>query len=238
MLAAVFALALVASCGEGGGEPPRVAETAAEAGPPDSGGDQGAAGTEAGTEAQMGAGGAQDAAAQAGEAQRPTAPADQEAAGDEADGGEAGGGEVDGEEAASAALAATNLAALPPPKHDPEELMGLNRGQITVMLGAPNLVRRDAPAEVWQYLGGECVLDLFLYRRIPDPPTGPILPKPKPRPEERRRRANPATNPGAGGADVLYLVSYYEMRPRGPGPVSDWGCLNDLMAARHDGEAG
>jgi hypothetical protein len=41
--------------------------------------------------------------------------------------------------------------------------MGLARGEVEELLGEPGLVRREAPAEVWQYQSGGCVLDVFLY---------------------------------------------------------------------------
>ena len=46
---------------------------------------------------------------------------------------------------------------------DPDEVMGLARGEVEELLGEPGLVRREAPAEVWQYQSGGCVLDVFLY---------------------------------------------------------------------------
>src|SRR5690606_38618071 len=44
------------------------------------------------------------------------------------------------------------------------ELVGLTRGQVSRLPGAPSLLRRDAPAEVWQYIGATCVLHVFLYQ--------------------------------------------------------------------------
>ncbi len=46
---------------------------------------------------------------------------------------------------------------------DPEALIGRDAGEILSALGPPQLVRRDSPAEIWQYRGESCVLDLFLY---------------------------------------------------------------------------
>lgn len=46
---------------------------------------------------------------------------------------------------------------------DPRQLIGLDGSQVTVLLGRPTLKRRDAPAEIWQYAGRDCVLMLFLY---------------------------------------------------------------------------
>jgi hypothetical protein len=33
------------------------------------------------------------------------------------------------------------------------------------MLGEPSLVRRDPPAEIWQFHDRHCILDVFLYAR-------------------------------------------------------------------------
>jgi hypothetical protein len=43
-------------------------------------------------------------------------------------------------------------------------VLGLQPGELQEMLGAPKLVRRDAPAEVWQYRSEACVLDVFIYQ--------------------------------------------------------------------------
>lgn len=45
----------------------------------------------------------------------------------------------------------------------PKRVMGLDEFAIQRLLGAPRLIRREAPAEVWQYRTAACVLDLFLY---------------------------------------------------------------------------
>ncbi len=57
-------------------------------------------------------------------------------------------------------------AALPPePKidDDPARIMGLDGTGLTGLLGEPELVRREPPAEIWQYRGASCVFDVFLY---------------------------------------------------------------------------
>jgi hypothetical protein len=46
---------------------------------------------------------------------------------------------------------------------DPDALIGREAAEIRRALGPPQLVRRDAPAEIWQYRTQACVLDLFLY---------------------------------------------------------------------------
>ncbi len=50
----------------------------------------------------------------------------------------------------------------------PSRLKGMNTAQVRALLGNPNFRRRDAPAEIWEYRGHACTLDLFLY----DHPTG------------------------------------------------------------------
>jgi len=57
-------------------------------------------------------------------------------------------------------------AALPPEpviNDDPQQLMGIGPGALSAVLGDPELVRREAPAEIWQYRNDGCVLDVFLY---------------------------------------------------------------------------
>lgn len=45
----------------------------------------------------------------------------------------------------------------------PEDLKGLAADELAAMLGAPSLLSRDGPAQIWQYAGGGCVLHVFLY---------------------------------------------------------------------------
>ena len=61
---------------------------------------------------------------------------------------------------------AESVAALPPTPAvdaDPERLLGLAPGDLEGLLGRPELVRRESPAQVWQYRTGACVLDVVLY---------------------------------------------------------------------------
>ncbi len=46
---------------------------------------------------------------------------------------------------------------------DPQELMGLDTETVASALGTPEQIRKEAPAQVWQYLAADCVLDLYLY---------------------------------------------------------------------------
>lgn len=68
------------------------------------------------------------------------------------------------------------IAALVPPP-PPPPLPNLSAGQfigqgpddLVAMLGEPRLIRRDYPAEIWQYVRPGCVLLVFLYESTVDP---------------------------------------------------------------------
>ncbi|MBY0430629.1 MAG: hypothetical protein K2Q10_05490 [Rhodospirillales bacterium] len=62
--------------------------------------------------------------------------------------------------------APTRQVSLPAPgavASDPARLHGLGSLDVKAMLGVPNFQRSEEPAEVWQYFGQGCILDLFLY---------------------------------------------------------------------------
>ncbi len=61
-----------------------------------------------------------------------------------------------GSETSTHAFAPANLRA--------DQLSGLDRGELTALLGAADFDRRDGPAEILQYRNGICTLDIFLYR--------------------------------------------------------------------------
>lgn len=42
-------------------------------------------------------------------------------------------------------------------------LLGLSSDEVSLLLGQPRYERREAPARIWQYADGRCVLDIFLY---------------------------------------------------------------------------
>jgi hypothetical protein len=42
-------------------------------------------------------------------------------------------------------------------------VLGLPADDLEKLLGRPEMVRRDDPAEVWQYRSESCVVDLYLY---------------------------------------------------------------------------
>jgi hypothetical protein len=46
---------------------------------------------------------------------------------------------------------------------DPDRLVGMEQSRISGLFGIPAFVRRDAPAELWRYLSGGCIVDLYLY---------------------------------------------------------------------------
>ena len=50
-----------------------------------------------------------------------------------------------------------------PVNDDPMQFLGLAGDQVAASLGAPDLIRRDGTAEVRQFHGSACTLDLFLY---------------------------------------------------------------------------
>ncbi len=45
----------------------------------------------------------------------------------------------------------------------PGDLTGLQASELQRLFGTPELVRKDYPAEVWQYRSPNCVLDVYLY---------------------------------------------------------------------------
>jgi hypothetical protein len=46
---------------------------------------------------------------------------------------------------------------------DSASFIGLGDQDLSRTLGQPKQVRKDAPAEVWQYSGADCVVDFYLY---------------------------------------------------------------------------
>ena len=60
--------------------------------------------------------------------------------------------------------AAIEAAPEPEIDDDPEQLMGLAAAELTDLLGEPGFRREDADAQIWQYGGGDCALDIYLYR--------------------------------------------------------------------------
>lgn len=46
---------------------------------------------------------------------------------------------------------------------DMGKLKGLSAAEVVALFGEPDFRRDEPPAELWQYRGADCVLDLFLY---------------------------------------------------------------------------
>lgn len=46
----------------------------------------------------------------------------------------------------------------------PEELLGMGSLSVNNLLGIPSLLRREEPAQVWQYITENCVLNIYLYK--------------------------------------------------------------------------
>ena len=63
--------------------------------------------------------------------------------------------------ASTPALAPAPQAAM---RADPAGMIGTDSVALQRLFGPPRLVRRDAPAELWQYQTRDCVVDLFLYQ--------------------------------------------------------------------------
>lgn len=65
---------------------------------------------------------------------------------------------------ASAALTPPPLIAV---NDDPNQFLEKDGLAVNAALGAPGFIRRDGPAEVWQYTGrkdgADCILDVYLY---------------------------------------------------------------------------
>jgi hypothetical protein len=47
----------------------------------------------------------------------------------------------------------------------PEQLLGLNAGRLTALLGPADFTRSDGPAEIRQFRGSDCMVDVFLYQQ-------------------------------------------------------------------------
>ncbi len=94
----------------------------------------------------------------------------------------------------------------------PQRFEGLEGKDVLAALGDPNFRRRDKPAEVWQYYGPGCILDLFLYDDAPS--ITHVAGKP------------------VEGMDMDSTVAHAELRGREGRPV-EAACLSRLITQRH-----
>lgn len=53
---------------------------------------------------------------------------------------------------------------------DPDALMGSPAADVARTIGEPMFIRKDHPAEIWQYRGETCTLDIFLYQDVTGEP--------------------------------------------------------------------
>ena len=65
--------------------------------------------------------------------------------------------------AAAARTARQSQPAAPVLGTDSNAFIGLGDRELSSVLGKPRQVRKDAPAEIWQYSGADCVVDFYLY---------------------------------------------------------------------------
>lgn len=57
----------------------------------------------------------------------------------------------------------TNVAVAKGIRFDANEFVGFSPDRVLPIMGAPDFVRRDGAAQIWQYRATNCILDLFLY---------------------------------------------------------------------------
>ena len=63
----------------------------------------------------------------------------------------------------SAIKKASAQPAAPILSNDSSSFIGLGDAELSRTLGQPKQVRKDDPAEIWQYSGADCVVDFYLY---------------------------------------------------------------------------
>jgi len=88
------------------------------------------------------------------------------------DGGGAASGGLAGSSAGSGGKSGSELASRTPTTGSTastvagaaRHLVGKSEGEIRSELGTPAFRRTDGPAQVWQYRGSACMLDVFLYK--------------------------------------------------------------------------
>lgn len=80
---------------------------------------------------------------------------------------------------------------------DPPPLIGLASREVESLFGRPRFVRRDGPAQIWQYGTDACTVNLFFYRE------GPML---RVRHVEFRNRSADLATPGGCEGAVVSMV--------------------------------
>jgi len=107
-----------------------------------------------------------------------------------------------------------------PPLPEPDVVMGYTATAVAALLGTPDYRRRDTPAEIWQYRGDGCILDLFLYGKKIAPQAS-------------------ARNKKSGGAEInTPRVTHMEFRKSGGAAISDRDCFHELLRERQAGRPG
>lgn len=102
--------------------------------------------------------------------------------------------------------------------HGPQHFEGLEGKDVIAALGDPSFRRRETPAEVWQYYGPGCILDLFLYDDGASPGAS-------------------ATGKPIDGVVLDGKVAHAELRGR-EGQPAEPACLSRLIGQRHNQRAG
>jgi len=69
-----------------------------------------------------------------------------------------------GEAGSPSGNSTTNVAVAKGVRFDANEFVGSSPDSVLPILGAPDFVRRDGSAQIWQYRATNCILDLFLYQ--------------------------------------------------------------------------
>lgn len=94
----------------------------------------------------------------------------------------------------------------------PDQLAGSDSRLVSQILGTPDLVRRDGPAEIWHYAGDSCRLLVFLY----DDGNGEAPAADRPRLDRKADRASltkAAATGIAGGANGTGIVRHVAVWP-------------------------
>jgi hypothetical protein len=68
-------------------------------------------------------------------------------------------------------LAKVEMPPAPPPPPPPEQgpvpvLVGLDEARLAQTLGSPATTRDSPPAVIWQYVAGDCTVNVYLYRDV------------------------------------------------------------------------